>query len=196
MEEEEFERRWRCKRQVEGAGGEGGKRGLLDDEGEEAEQRPSQEENQVQQQKAAPDKGVAGGPAGGEAPLQGVQAAVAQGEREAQVGYRRSRGLPPSLSHHRHPGADSLDSRSGLVAWRRQPRQLVAAGVSAAEAVQPVAAEEAGQGGEVEEAGSEEEDLPPVHHKAWEAERLRALNGVLSAELQPEDLLLEAVEAP
>ena len=40
------------------------------------------------------------------------------------------------------------------------------------------------------------ENLPPVHHKAWEAERLRALNEVLSVELQPEELLLEAVEAP
>ena len=66
----------------------------------------------------------------------------------------------------------------------------------AAEAMQPVAAGEAGQGGKVEAAGAEEEDLPPVHHKAWEAERLRALNGVLGAELQPEELLLEAVEAP
>ena len=36
-----------------------------------------------------------------------------------------------------------------------------------------------------------------MHHKAWEAGRLRALNGVLDrAGLQPEELLLEAVEAP
>ena len=70
------------------------------------------------------------------------------------------------------------------------------AGVSAVEAMQPVAAEEAEKGGKVEGAGSEEEDLPPVHHKAWEVGRLRALNGVLSAELQPEELLLEAVKAP
>ena len=35
-----------------------------------------------------------------------------------------------------------------------------------------------------------------MHHKAWEAERRRALNEVLSVELQPEELLLEAVEAP
>ena len=61
MEEEEFERRWRCKRQLEGAEGEGGKRGWLEDEGEEAEQRPSQEGSQVQQdpEGAAPDKGAA-----------------------------------------------------------------------------------------------------------------------------------------
>ena len=35
-----------------------------------------------------------------------------------------------------------------------------------------------------------------MHHKAWEAERLRALNEMLSVELQPEELLLEAVEVP
>ena len=67
---------------------------------------------------------------------------------------------------------------------------------TAAEAMQPVATEETGQGGKVEGVGAEAEDLPPVYHNAWEAERLRALNGVLSAELQPEGLLLEAVEAP
>jgi hypothetical protein len=58
---------------------------------------------------------------------------------------------------------------------------------------------EAGLDGKVEAAGAEEveeEDLPPVQHKAWEAKRLRALNEVLSVELQPEELLLEAVEAP
>ena len=37
---------------------------------------------------------------------------------------RRSQGLPPSLSHHRQPGIDSLDSEAGLAAWRRQQRQL------------------------------------------------------------------------
>ena len=44
----------------------------------------------------------------------------------------------------------------------------------------------------------EEEDLPPVQHKAWEASslRLRALNEVVSVELQPKWLLLEAVAAP
>ena len=39
----------------------------------------------------------------------------------------------------------------------------------------------------------EEENLL---HKAWEAPRLRALNEMLDVELQPEELLLEAVEAP
>ena len=66
----------------------------------------------------------------------------------------------------------------------------------AAGAMQPGAAGEAGQGGKMKAAGAEEENLSLVHHKAWEAERLRALNGVLGAELQPEELLLEAVEAP
>ena len=42
----------------------------------------------------------------------------------------------------------------------------------------------------------EEEDLPPVLHKAWEASRVRALNEVLGIELQPEELLVVAVEAP
>ena len=45
-------------------------------------------------------------------------------------------------------------------------------------------------------ARAEADELPPVHHKTWEAERLRALNGVLEAELQPEELLLEAVDEP
>ena len=35
-----------------------------------------------------------------------------------------------------------------------------------------------------------------MHHKAWEVEGLRAVNGMLGAELQPEELLLEAVDAP
>ena len=48
------------------------------------------------------------------------------------------------------------------------------AGVSVAVAMQPGAAGEAGQGGGMEAAGAEEEKDPPqVHHKAWEAERLR-----------------------
>ena len=66
----------------------------------------------------------------------------------------------------------------------------------AAEAMQPGGVGEARQGSEVEAPGTKEEDPPPVHHKAWEAERLRALNGALGEELQPEELLLEAVEAP
>ena len=56
---------------------------------------------------------------------------------------------------------------------------MVAAVRSTAEAMQPVVAGEAGQDGQVERAGAEAKELPPVHHKAWEAERLRALNGVL-----------------
>jgi len=50
----------------------------------------------------------------------------------------------------------------------------------------------------VEAAGAEEveeENLPSVLHKAWGAQRLRAQNEV-GVELQPEELLLEAVEAP
>ena len=69
----------------------------------------------------------------------------------------------------------------------------------AAKARQPESAEEAGQGGKVGAAGAkgvEGENLPPVLHKACEAPSLRAPNGVLSMELQPEELLLEAVEAP
>ena len=54
---------------------------------------------------------------------------------------------------------------------------------------------EVGQGGEVDATGAEEEGHSPVRHKAWEAERLRALNGALGGELQLEELLLEAVEA-
>ena len=69
-------------------------------------------------------------------------------------GWRRAYSLPPSLGHHRQPGIDSLNSLAGLAAWRRQQRQLEAAGVPAAEAMQPEAAEEAGQGGKVEAAGA------------------------------------------
>ena len=71
-----------------------------------------------------------------------------------------------------------------------QEEAAEAAGVPATEAMQPVAAEEAGQvkGARAEEV--EVENLPPVHHKAWEAERLRALNGVLGAEPQPKGLLV------
>ena len=71
----------------------------------------------------------------------------------------------------------------------------MAVGGSAAEAMQPEVAGEADQDGEVERAGAEAAELPLVHHKAWEAERLRAMNGMLGAKLQPEDLLLEAVGA-
>ena len=73
MEEEEFERRSRCKRQLEGAEGEGGMRGWVEDEEEEADrkqqQRQQRRRSQVQQQEAALE-GAAGEiePAGGEAP--------------------------------------------------------------------------------------------------------------------------------
>ena len=52
------------------------------------------------------------------------------------------------------------------------------------EEVEVVEAEEDKEGG-----------LSHVLHKAWEASRLslRALNGVLGVELQPKELLLEAV---
>ena len=62
----------------------------------------------------------------------------------------------------------------------------MAAGGSTAEAMQPEMAEEVGLNGEVVRAGAEEAELPAVHHKSWETERPRALNGVRGAELQPE----------
>ena len=43
--------------------------------------------------------------------------------------------------------------------------------------------------------GVKEMGLPPVQHKAWEAPRLRALNGVPGVEPQPRELLLGAVWA-
>ena len=58
MEEEEFERRWKCKRQLEGAEGEGGKRGWVEDEEEEAEQKLSQERSQVQEEEAAGERNL------------------------------------------------------------------------------------------------------------------------------------------
>ena len=82
MEEEELQRKWKCKRQSsgeageagwrrrEGAGGEGRKRDWVEDEREEAEHRLGQEGSQVQQEEAAPE-GAAGEPDGGEAPLEG-----------------------------------------------------------------------------------------------------------------------------
>ena len=62
--------------------------------------------------------------------------------------------------------------------------------MSAANAMQPVAAKGAGQGVGVGRAEAEGGGLPPVHHKACEAERLRALNGMLGAEPQPKGLLV------
>ena len=133
------------------------------------EAAPEEEPGPVRQQEAS--ESATGEPASEGAPLQGVHAAVAPGECGAQGGYRRSRGLPPSLSHHKQPGVGSLDSPAELAAWRRQQRrdswwQLKVPERSAADAIQSVTAERAGQGGEVEGAGVEKEDLPPVHHKA------------------------------
>ena len=88
--------------------------------------------------------------------------------------HGRGRGLPPSPSHH-----SGLNNLAGLADWRhkqRQQKQLGAAKV-------PVPANEAGQGVEVGAAGAEEveeENLPPVQHKARGAGRLRALDEVLS----------------
>ena len=77
---------------------------------------------------------------------------------------------------------------------------MEAAKGSATVVVQPGAAVEAGLGGKVRQLGQRRWRrricLLCTIIKAWEAERLRALNGVLSVELQPEGLLLEAVEAP
>ena len=77
-----------------------------------------------------------------------------------------------------HPASTTmhsgLNNLAGLAVWRhkrRQQRQLEAAKVSTAKAMQPEPAGEAGQDGEVEAAGAEEEEeeenLPPVLHKAW-----------------------------
>ena len=57
----------------------------------------------------------------------------------------------------------------------------------AAVAMQPGAAGEAEQGGEVEAAEAEEEGQSPIHHTAWEAEKLRAPSGALGAKLQQEE---------
>ena len=74
MEAEEFERRDKCKRQLEGAEGEGGVRGWLEVEEEEAERIQAQKQHrrrsQMQQEEAALE-GAAGEPAGGGAPLGG-----------------------------------------------------------------------------------------------------------------------------
>ena len=87
-----------------------------------------------------------------------------------------------------HSQNSGLNSPAGLTVWRHkegQREKLGAAGVPAAKAMQLGAAGEAGQGGEVEAAGAEGEDLPPVHHTAWGAGRLRALDGALGAKTQP-----------
>ena len=131
-----------------------------------------------------------------EAPPQSMHTAVAPKECGAQGEYERDRGLSPGLSHHKQPGADSLGSEADLAVWRGQQRQLVAVGGSAAETMQSDVTGEAGLDEGMERAGAEAAEGPPVHHEAWQAERLRPLNGVLGAELRQEELLLEAVGAP
>ena len=77
----------------------------------------------MQQREAS--EGAIGEPTSEEAPLQGVHAAVTPEVCGAQGEYRRGRGLPPSLSHHRQLGIDSLNSEDELAVWRKQQRQLV-----------------------------------------------------------------------
>ena len=68
-----------------------------------------------------------------------------------------------------------MNSLAGLADWRhkrRQRRQLEAAKVSAAKAMQPESTGGSGLDEKVEAVGVEEmkeENLPPVLHKAWEA---------------------------
>ena len=84
-----------------------------------------------------------------------------------------------SVSKEQKESRSPSQSWSPQTTWHRQPEQpgwagcleetAEAVGVPATEAVQPVAAEEAGLDGKVEAAGAEEvgvENLPPVHHKA------------------------------
>ena len=93
MEEEEFKRRSRCKRQMDGAEGEGGVRGWVEDE-EEVERRQQQRQlwrrSQVQQEEAALEgvegAACAGEPAGGETPQEEVQAVEVHDEWEEWVG--------------------------------------------------------------------------------------------------------------
>ena len=68
-------------------------------------------------------------------------------------GWRRAHSLPPSLSHH-----SGLNILVGLAVWRhkrRQQRELEAAKVSAAKAMQPEPAEGAGLDEEVDATGVE-----------------------------------------
>ena len=139
-----MQRRWKCKRQLEGAEGEGGVGGWVGDEEEEKaertqHQRQHQRRNQVQQQEAALG-GAAGEPAGGEVPQEEHRRTGWQGEEVhmkegVPYGWRRAYSLPPSLSHH-----SGLNSPAGLTVWRhkeRQRGQLGAAGVPAPETMQP-----------------------------------------------------------
>ena len=166
---------------LEAAGGEVGVRGWVVDEEEEAEReqqrRQRRRRSQVQEEEAALE-GAIGELAGGKAPLEEHRRTCWQQEEVhveegAAHGWRRAYSLPPSLGHH-----SGLNNLVGLAVWRHKPerrqhKQLEAAKGSATEAVQPEAAEEAGLDGKVEAAGAEEveeENLPPVQRKAWEAE--------------------------
>ena len=99
-----------------------------------------------------------------------------------------------------HLASTTIDSLAGLAnrrhkqrhgSWRQlgcqQPRQLSLSEQLAQSVLD-------GEMEVVENEEDKDENLPPVLHKAWEASRLRALNDVLG-ELQPGELLLEAVEA-
>ena len=89
-----------------------------------------------------------------------------------------------------------------MAGWRHKQRQLEAAKVSACAAKAMQSEQTVGTvlDEEVEAVGAEEEEegnlpLCCIRH-AREASRVRALNEVLGGELQPEELLLKAVEAP
>ena len=145
MKEEEFERRCQCKRQLEGAGGEGGVAGkvkVVEEVARRRQQKQCQVESQVQREESA-QEGAAGESAGGGAPHARIQTDEAQEEYEEWVSSwggqvevasgvngraeplvgGRSGGLPLSLSHCMQPDIDGLDNQDGLTAWRRQQRQ-------------------------------------------------------------------------
>ena len=82
-------------------------------------------------------------------------------------GWRRVYSLPPGLSHH-----SGMSSLPELADWRHRRRQLEAAEVSAAKAMQPEPTVGSGLDETMDAVGAEEngeENLPPVLHKAWEA---------------------------
>ena len=100
-------------------------------------------------------EGAAGESDGEEAPQEEVQT-----EEGAGYGWRRAYSLPPSLSYHsleaQGEAKRGLDSDARLPVWRhrerqrrlkeKQRRQLEAAGVPAAEAMQPGTVRVARQG--------------------------------------------------
>ena len=84
--------------------------------------------------------------------------------------WRRAYSLPPSPSHHRHSGPDGQSGWADCLEAQEEP-----AGEPAETAGQerqhlrPCSRGQqggGGQGGKAEAAGAEQEDLPPVHHKA------------------------------